>query len=72
MSNLYKLAIDIATDQDAKSFILRGAMALYKFDGQEEQMQMARDLLAKTHQWFDSGIDDELLVEAEAIIKQAK
>ncbi|MBK5108275.1 MAG: AAA family ATPase [Anaerolineales bacterium] len=72
VSNLYKLAIDIATEQDARSFILRGAMALIKFDDQEEQVQMARDLLTKNYQWFDAGLDDDLLVEAEAIIKQAK
>ena len=71
ISNQYWQSIEIASEQEAKSFILRGAVALVKFDAAGEQAQLARHALRETYQWFEENQDDEFLVEAGILIKSA-
>jgi hypothetical protein len=61
----YMQAIEIARKQNAKSFELQGAIALVKFGE-------GRDLLREAYQWFEKGLDSELLVEARALIDEDK
>ena len=56
-------AVEIAQMQNAKSFELRGAIALVKFGE-------GRDLLREAYQWFEEGHDSDLLIEASALIDQ--
>lgn len=57
----YWQAIEIARKQKAKSFELRGAIALVKFGE-------GSDLLREAYQWFEEGHDSDLLVEASTLI----
>lgn len=58
----YMQAAKIASEQKARSFIVRATMASLKFDDQGEHAQAAREMLANTYQWFDPELDDELLI----------
>ncbi len=57
----YWQAIEIAKKQEAKSFELRGAIALVK-SGEGNEM------LKATYQWFKEGLDSDLLLEAKELM----
>lgn len=71
ISGKYWQAIEVAMDQDAKSFLLRGSAALIKLDEAGEKAPLAREMLRETYQWFETGIEDDLLVEAVEIIESS-
>ncbi len=68
IASKFRYAIEIAAEQEAKSFELRGTVALVKLMETGEQARMARELLRDIYQWFDADLEDELLAEAGALI----
>lgn len=57
----YWQAIEIAKKQDAKSFELQAAVALVKSGGES-------DSLKEVYQWFEEGLDDDLMLQARTLI----
>ena len=68
IASKFKEAIEIAAEQKAKAFELRGAIALVKLMEAGEQARISRELLRDIFQWFDEDLEDELLAEAGALI----
>lgn len=57
----YWQSIEIAKEQDAKSFELRGAIALVK-SGE------GNEILKEVYRWFEEGFDSDFLLEARELI----
>jgi predicted ATPase len=62
-------ALDIARNQQAKSFELRTATSLARLWQQQGKHQEAHDLLAPVYQWFTEGFDTVDLQEAKALLE---
>jgi hypothetical protein len=69
IASKFKEAIEIAAEQKAKAFELRGAIALVKLIESGEQARMARELLREKLQWFGADLEDELLGEARKLLE---
>src|SRR5215468_3821055 len=63
-------ALDLARDQQAKSFELRIATSLAKLWQQQGKRQEAHDLLASVYNWFTEGFDTADLQEAKALLEE--
>jgi predicted ATPase len=61
-------ALDIARNQQAKSFELRTATSLARLWQQQGKHQEAHDLLAPVYSWFTEGFDTADLQEAQALL----
>jgi TOMM system kinase/cyclase fusion protein len=61
-------ALDIARNQEAKSFELRIATSLTKLWKQQGKRQEAHDLLAPVYSWFTEGFDTADLQDAKALL----
>jgi predicted ATPase len=61
-------AIDIARNQQAKSFELRAATSLARLCQQQGKRQEAYDLLASVYNWFTEGFDTADLKDAKALL----
>jgi predicted ATPase len=61
-------AIDIARNQQAKSWELRAATSLSRLWQQQGKWQEAHDLLAPIYGWFTEGFDTADLQEAKALL----
>jgi predicted ATPase len=61
-------ALDIARNQQAKSFELRTAASLAKLWQQRGKRQEAYDLLAPVYNWFTEGFDTANLKDAKALL----
>jgi len=61
-------ALDIARNQQAKSFELRTASSLSKLWHQQGKRQEAHDLLAPVYHWFTEGFDTADLNHAKALL----
>jgi adenylate cyclase len=61
-------AIDVARQQNAKSWELRGALSLARLRRQQGRQSEARDLLAPIYGWFTEGFDTADLEEAKALL----
>jgi predicted ATPase len=61
-------ALDIARNQQAKSFELRTATSLSRLWQQQGKRQEAHDLLAPVYDWFTEGFDTADLQEAKALL----
>ena len=61
-------AIDIARNQQAKSFELRAATSLARLWQQQGKRQEAHDLLAPVYHWFTEGFDTADLQDAKALL----
>jgi predicted ATPase len=61
-------ALDIARNQQAKSFELRIAMSLSRLWQQQSKRQEAHDLLASVYDWFTEGFDTADLKDAKALL----
>jgi predicted ATPase len=61
-------ALDIARNQQAKSFELRTATSLARLWQQQGKRQEAHDLLAPVYTWFTEGFDTADLKDAKALL----
>jgi class 3 adenylate cyclase/predicted ATPase len=61
-------ALEIARQQQAKSWELRTAMSLARLWQQQGKRQEAHDLLAPVYGWFTEGFDTADLQEAQALL----
>jgi predicted ATPase len=63
-------ALDIARNQQAKSFELRTATSLARLWQQQGKRQEAHDLLAPIYNWFTEGFDTADLKDAKALLEE--
>ena len=63
-------ALDIARNQQAKSFELRAASSLARLWQQQGKRQEAHDLLAPVYHWFTEGFDTPDLKDAKALLDE--
>jgi predicted ATPase len=66
----FKKALDVARDQQAKSWELRAAMSLSRLWQQQDRQAQARQLLAEVYNWFTEGFDTPDLQEAKALLEK--
>jgi predicted ATPase len=67
---LYRKAISIAQEQDAKLWELRATTSLARLWHEQGRRAEARDLLASVYGWFNEGFDTSDLKEAEALVSE--
>jgi predicted ATPase len=65
----FHYALDIARDQQAKSFELRATTSLARLWQQQGKRQEAHDLLAPIYGWFTEGFDTADLQEAKVLLE---
>jgi predicted ATPase len=63
-----RAALQIAREQQAKSWELRAAMSMARLWRDEGMPGEARALLAPTYSWFTEGFDTRDLKEAKALL----
>ena len=68
--NCFHHALEIARNQQAKSFELRTATSLARLWQQQGKHQEAHDLLAPVYGWFTEGFDTLDLQEAKALLDE--
>jgi predicted ATPase len=66
----FRRAIDIARQQQAKSWELRAATSLARLLRDQSRQAEARDLLAPVYGWFSEGFDTLDLKEAKALLDE--
>ncbi len=68
----FRLALDIARRQKAKSLELRAATSLYRHCKQQRRKENeTRETLAEIYQWFTEGFDTADLKEARALLEES-
>jgi predicted ATPase len=67
---LYRKALGIAREQEAKLWELRAAASLARLWLGQGRRVAARDLLAPVYGWFTEGFDTPDLIEAKALLNQ--
>ena len=67
---LYRKALSIAREQEAKLWELRAAASLARLRRDQGRRAEARDLLAPVYGWFTEGFDTPDLKEAKALLDQ--
>ena len=65
---LYRKALSIATEQEAKLWELRAAASLARLRHDQGRDKEARDILAPVYGWFTEGFDTPDLKEATALL----
>ena len=65
---LYRKALSIAKEQQAKLWELRAAASLARLRRDQGRRAAARDLLAPVYGWFTEGFDTRDLKEAKALL----
>ena len=65
---LYRKALSIAAEQEAKLWELRAAASLARLWGEQGRREEARDLLSPVYGWFTEGFDMPDLKEAKALL----
>ena len=63
-------ALDVARQQQAKSFELRAATSLARLWQRQGKRTEARELLAPIYSWFTEGFDTADLQEAKALLEE--
>jgi predicted ATPase len=66
----FREALDIARNQQAKSWELRVATSLARLWQSQNKSQDAHDLLAPVYGWFTEGFDTADLREAKALLDE--
>ena len=66
----FERALDVARQQQAKSWELRAAMSLARLWRDQGKPQQARELLAPVYGWFTEGFDTRDLKEAKVLLDQ--
>jgi class 3 adenylate cyclase/predicted ATPase len=67
---LYRKALSIAEEQEAKLWELRAAASLARLRRDQGRHAEARDLLAPVYNWFTEGFDTQDLKEAKALLDE--
>jgi len=67
---LYRRALSIAQEQEAKMWELRAVMSLARLSHDQDRRVEARDLLAPVYGWFTEGFDTPDLKEAKALLDE--
>jgi len=67
---LYRKALSIAREQEAKLWELRAAVSLARLRGDQGYRTEARDLLAPVYGWFTEGFDTPDLKKAKALLDE--
>ena len=67
---LYREALTIAHEQEAKMWELRAATSLAKLRRDQGRHAEARDLLAPVYGWFTEGFDTQDLKDARAPLEE--
>jgi predicted ATPase len=67
---LYRNALSIAEEQEAKLWKLRAAVSLARLRRDQGRRADARDLVAPVYSWFTEGFDTADLKEAKALLDQ--
>jgi predicted ATPase len=67
---LYRKALSIARDQEAKLWELRAVMSLAGLRRDQGRRAEARDLLAPVYGWFTEGFDTRDLKEAQRLLDE--
>jgi predicted ATPase len=67
---LYRKALNIAVEQEAKLWELRAAVSLARLRCDQGRHTEARDLLAPVYNWFTEGFDTPDLKEAKSLLDQ--
>jgi predicted ATPase len=65
---LYRKALSIAREQEAKLWELRAAASLARLRRDQGRPAKARDLLAPVYGWFTEGFDTLDLKDAKALV----
>jgi predicted ATPase len=68
--DLYRKALSISAEQEAKLWELRAAASLARLRRDQGRRAEARDLLALVYGWFTEGFDTPDLVEAKALLDE--
>ena len=68
--DLYRKALSIAKEQEAKLWELRAAASLARLRRDQGRCAEARDLLAPVYEWFTEGFDTQDLKEAKALLHE--
>jgi predicted ATPase/class 3 adenylate cyclase len=66
----FRQAVDVARQQQAKSFELRAAMSLSRLWQQQGKRAEARQLLEPIYSWFTEGFDTADLQEAKVLLEE--
>jgi predicted ATPase len=66
---LYRKALSIAEEQEAKLWELRAAASLARLRRDQGRRAEARELLAPIYDWFIEGFDTPDLKEAKALLE---
>jgi class 3 adenylate cyclase/predicted ATPase len=69
---LYRKALSIAREQEAKLWELRAAVSLARLWGGQGNRAEAHDLLAPIYGWFTEGFDTPGLKEAKALLDELR
>jgi len=67
---LYRKALSIAREQEAKLWELRATVSLARLWRDQGCHSEARDLLAPVYAWFTEGFDTPILRQARAVLEQ--
>jgi class 3 adenylate cyclase/predicted ATPase len=68
--HLYRKALSIARDQEAKLWELRAAVSLARLWGDQGRQAEARDLLAPVYAWFTEGFETPDLRETKVLLDE--
>ena len=66
----FERALEVARQQQAKSWELRAAMSLARLWRGQGKVQQARELLAPVYAWLTEGVDTRDLKEAKALLDE--
>jgi predicted ATPase len=66
----FERALDVARQQQAKSWELRAAMSMARLWRDQGKRNEARELLAPVYGWFTEGFDTRDLKEAKALLDE--
>ena len=69
---LYRKALSIAQEQEAKLWELRATVSLARLRRDQGRRAEARDLLAPVYGWFTEGFDTPDLKEAKALLDELR
>lgn len=69
---LFEKAIEVSTEQQAKSLELRAAMSKSRLLEKQGKRKEAHKLLEETYSWFTEGFDTADLKEAKAMLEELK